>query len=108
MSARVYSVPGQTEGRRRGLFGGKLSLTCEDNGNYYKSVNHPIPTLPLGIRITQDIQGYPKQISKFSFQLSVQVCSLLSQSEGERKALFGGCKKEGHIVRLLPESTWLS
>ena len=40
MSAQVYSVPGQTEGRRKAFLewvGG--------NVNYYKSVYHPIPTL---------------------------------------------------------------
>ena len=39
MSAQVYSVPGQTEGRRKAFLewvGG--------NVNYYKSVYHPIPT----------------------------------------------------------------
>ena len=51
MSAQLYSVPGQTEGRRRaflewrsiGLSYG-LCLTCGGNVNYYKSVQHPIPT----------------------------------------------------------------
>ena len=50
MSAQVYSVPGQTEGRMRAFFESKgidlyhkLSLTCGDNVNYYKSVHHPIP-----------------------------------------------------------------
>ena len=33
------------------------------------------------------------QIIKLSFQLSVQIYSLLGQTEGERKALFGGYKK---------------
>ena len=49
-------------------------------------------------------QGTPwefsKQISKLSFQLSVQIYSLLVQTEGERKAFFGVCKKGDHIVRL--------
>ena len=36
---------------------------------------------------------FSKQINKFSFQLSVQVYSLLGQSEGEKKAFFGGRKK---------------
>ena len=51
MSAQVYSVPGQTEGRRKALLGWKsidlsyeLSLTCGSNVNNYKSVHHPIPT----------------------------------------------------------------
>ena len=50
MSAKVYSVPGQTEGRRKAFLGWKsvdlpsnLSFTG-GNVNYYKSVHHPIPT----------------------------------------------------------------
>ena len=62
MSAQVYSVPGQTEGRRKvflewtsiGL-SSKLSLTCGGNVNYYESVHHPIPTLPVGIGNTMPI-----------------------------------------------------
>ena len=56
MSAQVYSVPGQTEGRRKAFLEWKnidlsyeLSLTCGGNVNYYKSVHHPIPTLPVEI-----------------------------------------------------------
>ena len=55
MSAQVYSVPGQTEGKRKAFLEWKnidlsyeLSLTCGGNVNYYKSVHHPIPTLPVG------------------------------------------------------------
>ena len=51
MSAQVFSVPGQTDGRRKAFLEWKsldlsyeLSLTCRDNVNYYKSVPHPIPT----------------------------------------------------------------
>ena len=60
MSAQVYSVPGQTKGRRKIFLelasidlSSKLSLTCEDNANYYKCVHHPIPTLPVEIGNTQ-------------------------------------------------------
>ena len=49
MSAQVYSVPGQTEERRKAFFkwksiylSYKLSLTCGGNVNYYISVHHPI------------------------------------------------------------------
>ena len=52
MSAQVYSVPGQTEGRSKAFLGWKirdlsheLSLTCGGNINYYKIVHHPISTL---------------------------------------------------------------
>ena len=62
MSAQVYSVPGQTEGRRKAFLEWKsidlsyeLSLTCGGNVNYYKSVHHPIPTLPVGTGNTLEI-----------------------------------------------------
>ena len=51
MSAQVYSIPCQAEGKRKAFFEWKsidlyyeLSLTCGVNANYYKSVQHPIPT----------------------------------------------------------------
>ena len=50
MSAQVYSIPDQTEGKRKALLGWKstdlsyeLFLTCGGNVNYYKSFHHPIP-----------------------------------------------------------------
>ena len=56
MSAQVYSVPGQTEGRKKAFSEwtsidllSKLSLTFGGNVNYYKSVHHPIPILLVGI-----------------------------------------------------------
>ena len=52
MSAQVYSVLGQTEGRRKAFLewksidlSYKLSLTCGSIVNYYKSVHHPIAAL---------------------------------------------------------------
>ena len=51
ISAPVYSLPGQTEGKSKVFFEWKskdlsheLSLTCVVNVNYYKSVHHPIRT----------------------------------------------------------------
>ena len=56
-------------------------------------------------------QGTPwqfsKQISKLSFQLSVQICSLLDQTEGERNAFFGRTQEEGPHCEIIPKSTWL-
>ena len=52
MSPQIYSVSGQTEGRRMAFLEWKiidLSLKCECNVNYYKNVHHPIATLPVGI-----------------------------------------------------------
>ena len=51
MSAEVYSVPEQTEGRKETFFeweridlSYELSLTYGVNIEYYKSVHHPLPT----------------------------------------------------------------
>ena len=51
MSAQIYHVPGQTEGKRKAFFewksihlSFKLSLIRGVNVSYYKSVHHPIPT----------------------------------------------------------------
>ena len=51
MSAQVYSVPGQTEGRSKAFLEWKsidlsheLPLTYGGNVNCYESVHHPIPT----------------------------------------------------------------
>ena len=87
MSAQAYSAPYQTEVRRKTFLEWTsidLSSTCGANVNYYKSVHHPIPTLL-----------FSEQISKLSFQLSVQVYFLHGQAEVERKTKKGGC-----IVRL--------
>ena len=50
MSAQEYSVPGQTEGRKKNFLEWKtvdlsyeLSLTCGVNVNYYKSIHYLIP-----------------------------------------------------------------
>ena len=52
MNAQVYSIPGQTERRRKAFLEWKsidlsyeLSLTYGGNVYYYKSVHHPILTL---------------------------------------------------------------
>ena len=55
MSAKLYSVPGQTEEKRKTFSEGidlfyELSLTCGVNTNYYKSVHHAIPTRENGER----------------------------------------------------------
>ena len=61
----------------------KLSLTYGGNVNYYKSVHHPIPKLWLWEQGTSC--QFSKQISKLSFQWSVQIYSVLGQTQGERR-----------------------
>ena len=62
MGAQVYSVPGQTEVRREAFLkwtnidlSFELSLTCEGNFDYYKSVYHLILTLAVGMGNTMVI-----------------------------------------------------
>ena len=59
MSAQVYSLPRQTEARKKAFFGrasidlcSKLSSTYGDNVKHYKNVHHPLSTLPVGIGTT--------------------------------------------------------
>ena len=71
MSVLVYSVLDQTERRAKAFLkwttidlSSKLSLKCGGNVNYYKSVQHHIPTLSVKIREHADnfqnkSVGYP-------------------------------------------------
>ena len=107
MSAQVVSVPGQTEGRRKAFLerksidlSSKLSLRCGGNINYYKSAHHHIPT-----RENREHPGnLQKKISKFSFQLSVEVYYLFDQTEGKVNVVFGVHKKGDQTVRLPPRA----
>ena len=92
------------KGERRPFWSGQAQayplnylLHVGGNGNNYKSVNHPNLALPVVIGYSLEIF---QTISKVYFHLSVQAYSLLGQTKEERKACFGGCKKEGCIVRL--------
>ena len=104
MSAQVHFVSGQTEGRKKAFLEGtiidlssKPSLTCWVMLTIIKVF---IILFLFCLKERGTPWQFSKQISKLSFQLSLQVYSLLGQTEEERKAFFGGCKKGGHIVRL--------
>ena len=107
MSAQVYSVPGQTEGRRKAFLEWKsidlsyeLYLTCGGNVNYCKSVHHPIPT--------RENREHPisKEISKLSIECPGIFFSW-SNSRGE-EGLFWRVQEGGPQGEITPESTWLS
>ena len=74
----------------------KLYLAGGANVNYHKSVHDPTPTLPVG-----------KQISKLSFQLSIEVHSV-GQTEEERRAFSKGYKKEEVYCEITSKRNWLS
>ena len=50
----------------------------------------------------REYRGSFQNISKLSFQFSVQAYPLPGQTERERKAFLGGCKTGDRIVRLAP------
>ena len=63
----------------------KLPLTYRGYVNDYESVHHPLSTLPVGIGNTKIVV---KKISNLLFQISVQVYSLLDQTERGEEDLF--------------------
>ena len=75
----------------------KLALACGGNVKYYKRVHHPIFIFII-IYPTRGNREHPGNF-QLSFQLSVQVYSLLGKTEWERKDFSGECKEVGHIVR---------
>ena len=102
----VYSVPGQIEGGKKAFLERKAQVYPL---NYHLYVG-------LMLAVTKGFiilfllclweqgtsQQFSKQMCKLSFQLSVQIYSPFGQTEEERKAFFGGCKKGGGVVRLTP------
>ena len=78
----------------------KLYLTYRGNVNHQQSVPHPLSTLPVGI------VNILAAFSKLFFQISVQIYSLLDQTEGERKN-FSWRVQEGEPHReITTNSTW--
>ena len=107
MSAQVYSVPGQTEGRRKAFLEWKsidlsyeLSLTCGGNVNYYKSVHHPIPTCEN----REHPGNFQNKSVSSAFNWVSRYILFLAKLKGQREAFLEGFKKEGHIVRLPPRA----
>ena len=97
MSIQVYSVPGQTEVRRKAFLertsidlSSILYLKC---GVMFATIKVFIILLLLCLWEQGKPWQFSKQISKLFFRLSVKVHSFLGQTEKERKAFFGGCKR---------------
>ena len=107
MSAQVYSVPGQTEGRRKAFsewtgidLSSKVSLTCGGNVSYYKSVHHLIPT--------RRYREYPGNFQNKSVNSPINWISryilFLAKLKWIGRPFLEGCKKGDHIVRLCPRA----
>ena len=107
MSAWVYSVSGQTEGRRKTF----LEWRSNDKQSLTILVEIMLTIIKVFINLfllclwkKRTPKKFSKQISGLSFQLSFQVCSLFGQNEGEWKAFFRDCKKGAHVVKLTPRA----
>ena len=97
--------PDQVENRRKAFlewksidFSPKLSLTCV--GIMLTIIKELIILFLLCLWEQGTPWQFSKQITKLSSQFSVQVYSLLGQTEEEWRAFYGGCKKGVPIVRL--------
>ena len=71
--------------------------SIDGNVNYYESVHYPIPNSVCGNREHPAGNFQNKSVRS-------PLYSLLGQTEGERKAFFGGCKKGRHIMKLHPRA----
>ena len=98
-SNKVYSVPGQTEGRRKTFLewksmdlSSKLPLKCWGNVNYHKSAHHPIPTLPgaIGNKHTGCFQS--KSVSS-PFNWVPRCITFLAKLERRRRPFLEGTRR---------------
>ena len=103
MSFQVYSVPGQTERRRKAFLECKgidlsyeLSLKCGGNINYYKSVHHHI--------LTRENREHPDNFQNKSvnpaFNWVSRYIFTFWPNGREEGGLFWRVQEGGHIVRL--------
>ena len=96
MSARVYSVSGQTEGRRKVFLEWKsidlpyeLSLTCGGNVNYYKSVHYPIPTCEK----REHPGNFQNKSVSSAFNWVSRYIIFLAKLKGRRRAFLEGARR---------------
>ena len=94
MSAQVYSLPDQTEGRRKAFYRGdknrlssKLSLIYGRNVNHHKNV---------------DLSGRFQKIIKFPFKLVPKYILFLTTLKGRGSPFFRGCRNGAYVVKLPP------
>ena len=96
MSAQVYSVSGQTEGRRKAFLEWKsvdlpyeLSLTCGGNVNYYKSVHHPIPTCEK----REHPENFQNKSVSSAFNWVSRYIIFLAKLKGRRRTFLEGARR---------------
>ena len=101
MSVQVYSVPGQTEGRRKAFLewksidlSHKRSLTCVGNVNYYKSVNLPIPTTRANMKRPGTFQN--KLVSS-PFSWLLRYILFLFKLKGRRRPFLKGARRDATL-----------
>ena len=78
-----------------------LLPTYRGNVNYYKSVRHPIPTLPFGNReVTAPSVFKINQYINSPFNWVSRYVLFLPRLKGKERPFFDGCKKGYHIAIL--------
>ena len=112
MSAQLYYVLGQTEGRRKPFLEwtgidlySELSFAYGGNVNYCKSAHHHIPTLTVGIRNTMTIFK-TSHWALLSFECTGIFFSWPNWRE--EKGLFWRVQEGGPHCEINPKSTRLS
>ena len=98
MSVQVYSVPGQTEGRRKAFLEWKsidvfceLSVTCGGNANHYKSIHHPIP-----FRGNRENPGnFQNKLVNSPFNWVPSYMLSLAKLKGRGRPFFKGARRGG-------------
>ena len=95
MNAQVYSLLGQTKEEKRAFFGGGMiylfSKLCLTDGLMLNIIKCSSFSFYSPHENREHLGSLQNVLVSFSFKC-VQVYSILTQTERERKAFFGGCK----------------
>ena len=109
MNVQVYSLLGQTEGRRKAFLEWKsidlsyeVSLRCGGNVNYYKSVHHSIPT-----RGNREHPGnFLNKLVSSAFSWVPRYILFLAKLKGRERSFLEGARR-GPYCHITPKSTYL-
>ena len=103
MTGRVYSVPGQTEGKMKAFMewtithlSSKLSLTCGGNVNYQKNVHHN-----GGNRKHPD--NFQSKSVSSPFNLVSRYVFFFAKVKGRERPFMEGARREGGTLQDYPQ-----
>ena len=111
MRTQVYSIPGQTEERRKAFLEWKsiglsyeLSLKCGGNVvNYCKSVHHAIPTCEN----REHSGNFQNKSVNSAFNSVSRYTLFLAKLKGRGRPFFKGMQEGRPHCEITPKSTWL-